>query len=83
VKTMVLLRAESNFGSLVFGRTHLDVSFFLPRRLPHPRVGRVERVSASKVAHRVRLSARSDVDAELIEWLRQAYMECARSSRSR
>lgn len=80
VKTMVLLRLGSNFGSLTFGKAHVDVSFFLPERIEHPRVLRVEQVSPTKLAHRVRLAAPRDVDAELIGWLKRAYAECARSS---
>jgi Domain of unknown function (DUF5655) len=80
LKTMVVLRIGSNFGGLVFGKTYLDASFFLTRQLRHARVLRIEQMSASKVAYRVRVSARGDVDAELIAWLQQAYVECARSS---
>jgi hypothetical protein len=77
---MVVLRIGSNFGSLVFGKTFLDVTFFLPQRLEHPRILGVERMSAAKIAHRVRVLAQGDVDAELTAWLKQAYVECARSS---
>jgi len=38
----------------------------------HPRVLRVERLSATKFAHRVRLAAAGDVDAELVGWLTKA-----------
>ena len=76
VKTMVLLRAGSNFGGLTFGKSYLDVSFFLHGPLDSPRVLRREPVSATKTAYRVRVSTRADVDAELIGWIRRAYREC-------
>jgi len=79
VKTMVVLRAGSNFGGLTFGRSFLDVSFFLSGPLDSPRVRGREVISATKIAYRVRISTRRDVDAELTGWLRQAYRECVRS----
>lgn len=76
VKTMVLLRAESNFGSLAFGRRQLEVSFMLRERIAHARIHRVERLSSTRFAHHVRVTAAREVDAELAAWLGRAYLSC-------
>ena len=80
VKTMIVLRAASNFGGLVIRRKTLDVGFFLGRTLAHPRIHKTERIAPKKYAHHTRLSAPVDVDAQLVEWLREAYELNARAT---
>lgn len=74
VKTMIVFRKTSNFGGVTFKRGALDVGFFLGRRVFHPRITKVEEISPKKIAHHVRVTSVTDVDAELIDWLQQAYM---------
>jgi uncharacterized protein DUF5655 len=73
VKTMILLRATSNFAGLSVRRDALDVSFILRRSLAHRRIHKTERMGPSKYAYHVRLSSTAEVDRQLQEWLREAY----------
>jgi hypothetical protein len=73
VKTMILLRATSNFGSLVVRRNAVEVGFILPRNFSHARIHKTEKMGPSKYAHHTRLSSIDDLDAQLVKWLKEAY----------
>lgn len=73
LKTMITFSLERNFGGLAITKSRIDLGFFLMRRLHHGRITRIEQMSPTKVAHHVDLSAPSDVDAELVAWLAEAY----------
>lgn len=45
----------------------------LPRPVEHPRIGHRETVSATRVAHVVKLTRVAEVDGELRAWLTEAY----------
>lgn len=79
VKTMIVVRAASNFAGLVMRRNSVDVAFFLPRMLNSTRIHKIEKVGPSKYAHHTRLTSIGDVDAQLIKWLREAYEVGARN----
>ena len=83
VKTMILLSATANFGGVVVRRGSLDLGFFLTRRLQHPRVNKVERLSPRKFAHHVHLSGPAEVDQEVVAWLTEAYVDCVIGGRAR
>jgi hypothetical protein len=51
----------------------LDVSFWLPRRLEHPRIRRLETIYPNAHVHSVRVTRLEDFDPELSRWLREAY----------
>ena len=72
-RTYVSLRRKRQFGLIQPSTaTRVDVGVNLKGVEP---VGRLEKSGSfnSMVSHRVRLSAASDVDDELVAWLRQAY----------
>ena len=73
LKTMITFSLERNFGGVTITKSRLDLGFFLTRRLHHDRITRVEQLSPTKVAHHVDLLSPSDVDAELVAWLAEAY----------
>lgn len=51
----------------------LSLELVLPRVLDHPRISRTIRISADRVVHVVKLTSTSDVDAEVRDWLTEAY----------
>src|ERR671923_2369546 len=51
VKTMIVVRAASNFAGLVLRRNSVDVGFFLPRMLSNARIHKIEKLGPSKYAH--------------------------------
>lgn len=72
VKTMITLAVDRNFGGIVVRRSRLDVGFFLARLETGPRITKVEKLSARKIAHHVDVRSAADVDAQLEEWFREA-----------
>jgi hypothetical protein len=54
-------------------RARLEVIFFLARTVKSPLVNKTMRTSRSKVAHRVHIIHRDQVEAPVTEWLREAY----------
>jgi hypothetical protein len=72
-KAYVSLRRSKQFGLIQPSTaTRIDVGLVLKGVRP---AGRLEAAGSfnAMVTHRVRLTSTSDVDAELIAWLRQAY----------
>lgn len=67
-----LLRGDKKFGIVQVTAKRLDVGI---RRKGEPFVGRYEDSSKwnPMVTHRVQITDPSQIDAELIDWLRQAY----------
>jgi hypothetical protein len=54
-------------------RGHLDVGFWLHRRLRSPRLRRVETLTPTVHLHSVRIGDPLEIDGELRAWLREAY----------
>ena len=73
VKTMILLRAAANFGSIVIRSNWLELGFISDRVIHHVRIHKSERLGPSKHAYRVRLHSPADVDAQIASWLDEAY----------
>jgi len=72
-KSYVSLRRSKQFGLVQPStRTRVDLGLNLKGRAPE---GRLEASGSfnSMVSHRVRLAGVSDVDAEVVQWLRDAY----------
>jgi hypothetical protein len=73
VKTMILLRATANFGGLVIRRDRIHLEFMLMRPVDHARIYKREQFGSSRYSHHTRLASPSDIDAELVGWLRESY----------
>lgn len=70
-KAYLSLRRAKQFATIGPGsKTRLDVCIQLKGVEP---VGRLETVSGGMTTHRVKVTSLSEVDAELIGWLKQAY----------
>jgi hypothetical protein len=54
-------------------RKHLEVCIFLGRTLRAPQVKRVDQASRSKIVHIVHITHRDEVEAPIVDWLREAY----------
>jgi len=80
VKTMIVVRAGSNFAGVVVRKDSLDVEFVLRRSISHPRIRKTDQVGPTKFSHHTRLSSPADVDSRLESWLREAYAISARVS---
>jgi len=54
-------------------RSHLQLVVFLGRTVRSPLVRRVERTSASRLAHIIHVTHRDQVESPITDWLREAY----------
>jgi len=54
-------------------RNFLELCVFLGRELRAPQVRRVDRASKAKIVHFIRITHRDEVEAPVIDWLREAY----------
>ena len=54
-------------------RTHLELCVFLGRAVKAPQVRRVDRASASKLVHFIRITHRDEVEPPVTDWLKEAY----------
>src|SRR4029453_6190616 len=59
----------------------LELCIFLGRALKAPQVRRVDRASKSKIAHIIHVRHRDEVEAPIIDWLREAY-DCSEAAAS-
>jgi hypothetical protein len=72
VKTMILLRARRNFGSVKVRRDALDLEFVSSRRLTSRRIHKTDQLGA-RFTHHVRLASPEEVNREIVKWLEEAY----------
>jgi hypothetical protein len=72
-KSSIHLARKSAFAGVATRRTALILTLKSAADIESERIGKHERVSAGRWHLEVRLEAPSQVDRELIAWLRQAY----------
>lgn len=54
-------------------KAHIILTIKSDRKVASPRIHKSEQVSAHRFHHEVKLTSVSDVDEELMSWLRNAY----------
>ncbi len=72
-QTSIHLEKNSGFAGVHPRKNAFNLEFRTDSRIDHPRISRVEQHSARRFMHTVRLEKPSDVDDELLGWLRLAY----------
>jgi len=72
-KTSIHLNNVSAFAGVATRKSAIILTIKSDRDIDSPRIHRSEQTSASRFHHEVKLTAPSDVDAELIRWLKKAY----------
>jgi uncharacterized protein DUF5655 len=73
LKTMIVFSTAATFGGATFTRARFDLGFFLEVPLRHRRIRRAERISPRKFANHLHISTAREVDAEVEQWLTEAY----------
>jgi hypothetical protein len=71
--TAIMFSRESCYFFVRPKRSFLQVCVFLGRAVKAPQVRRVERKSTTKLANIVHVTHRDEVEAPLVDWLREAY----------
>jgi Domain of unknown function (DUF5655) len=72
-KTSIHLNRKSAFAGVATRKNALILTIKSDRELLSPRIHKSQRTSASRLHLEVRLESPTDVDAELIGWLKRAY----------
>jgi hypothetical protein len=72
-KTSIHLVNRTAFAGVVTRKGAIILTVKSDRQLSSPRIHRSERTSSNRFHHEVKLGAPSDVDAELLKWLKDAY----------
>ncbi|PYP89043.1 MAG: hypothetical protein DMF61_04935 [Blastocatellia bacterium AA13] len=73
VKSAINFAAKFNFAAVRVAGDHLRVEFLLDHLIKSDRITKTERLSPTKIAYHVAVKSPSDVDRELIGWLKEAY----------
>lgn len=72
-KTSIHLENKSAFAGVATRKAHLVLTIKANAAIKHKRIHKSERVSAARYHHEVKLASPTEVDAELVGWLRDAY----------
>jgi hypothetical protein len=72
-KTSIHLNNVTAFAGIATRKSAIILTIKSDRDLDSPRIHKSEQTSARRFHHEVKLTAASDVDAELIRWLKAAY----------
>ena len=72
-KTSIHLVNRTAFAGVATRKSALVLTIKSDRKLPGPRIHKTEQTSAQRFHHEVKLTSPTDVDAELVQWLKAAY----------
>jgi Domain of unknown function (DUF5655) len=72
-KTSIHLNRKSAFAGIATRKNAIILTIKSDRKLTSPRVHKSEQTSASRFHLEVKLNSSTEVDSELIEWLKRAY----------
>ncbi len=72
-QTSIHLEKKSGFAGVHPRSTYFNLEFRTDYRIDAPRITRVQQLSARRFEHTVKLANKSDVDAQLLQWLKDAY----------
>jgi len=73
-KTSIHIVNKSALAGVAARKAHLILTIKSDRKLLSSRIHRSERTSSSRYHHEVKLSSPTDIDDELIGWLKAAYL---------
>ncbi len=72
-QTSIHLEKNSGFAGVHPRKTYFNLEFRTDYKIDHPRITRVQQLSARRFEHTVKLENESDVDVQLLAWLKDAY----------
>lgn len=72
-KTSIHLMNQTAFAGVATRKSALVLTIKSDRKLSSPRIHKSEQTSANRFHHEVRLTSPAEVDAELVQWLKDAY----------
>ncbi len=72
-QTSIHLEKNSGFAGVHPRKTYFNLEFRTNHKIDHPRITRVQQLSARRFEHTVKVERESDVDKQLLMWLKDAY----------
>jgi Domain of unknown function (DUF5655) len=72
-QTSIHLVNQTAFAGVATRKSALVLTIKSDRKLLSPRIHRSEQTSANRFHHEVKLTSPAEVDAELVQWLKDAY----------
>ena len=72
-KTSIHLVNKTAFAGVATRKSAMVLTIKSDRKLSSPRIHKSEQTSANRFHHEVKLTSRAEVDAELVQWLKDAY----------
>ena len=72
-QTSIHLEKNSGFAGVHPRKTYFNLEFRTDYKIDDPRITRVQQLSARRFEHTVKLERESDVDGQLLTWLKNAY----------
>lgn len=72
-KTSIHINNKTALAGVATRKAHIILTIKSDKKLASPRIHKSEQTSAHRFHHEVKLTAVSDVDEELMSWLRTAY----------
>ncbi|MCB9451890.1 MAG: hypothetical protein H6672_10650 [Anaerolineaceae bacterium] len=72
-QTSIHLEKNSGFAGVHPRKTYFNLEFRIDHEIDNPRITRMQQLSARRFEHTVKLETESDVDEQLLKWLKDAY----------
>jgi hypothetical protein len=72
-KTSIHLVNRTAFAGVATRKNSIVLTIKSDRKISSPRIHKSEQTSASRFHHEVKLTSPTDVDAELLKWLKDGY----------
>ncbi|MEP7284205.1 MAG: DUF5655 domain-containing protein [Chloroflexota bacterium] len=72
-QTSIHLEKNSGFAGVHPRKTYFNLEFRTDYKIDAPRITRTQQLSARRFEHTVKLASESDVDEQLLTWLKDAY----------
>lgn len=72
-QTSIHLEKNSGFAGVHPRKAYFNLEFRTDYKIEDPRITRVQQLSARRFEHTVKLERESDVDDQLLTWLKDAY----------
>ena len=72
-QTSIYLEKNSGFAGVHPRKSYFNLEFRTDYQIDDPRITRTQQLSARRFEHTVKVEKASDVDAQLLGWLKDAY----------
>lgn len=72
-KTSIHLVNKTAFAGVATRKSAIILTIKSDRQLSNPRIYKSEQTSANRFHHEVKITSPTDVDSELVKWLKDAY----------